>query len=189
MNLKQLEAAGLDLWIIGHAHFSYPEQEQTAAKVIVPGTPEPDGFDYKHPGSAWIISVDSMKNVVKQRFKTGTYSFKRVREEIDSVEDLDRITGDLKQIANSATLIQVFLSGTLPQKDFPHLANFHAKISPLFAYCEIHDDGVNPAITISDIENEFRDGSFPHELLTRLADRGDTEALQTAYRIIQEMKS
>jgi len=188
MNLKQLEAAGLDLWIIGHAHFSYPEQEKIAAKVIVPGTTEPDGFDCKHPGSAWIISVDSGKNMAKQRFETGTYSFKRIREEISSIQGLDRIAGEIKQTADPGTLIQVFLTGALPKKDFPSLTDFHTEISPLFAYCEIVDDDVNPAITATDIGNEFRDGSFPHELLIRLANLGDTEALQTAYRIIQEMK-
>ena len=64
-----------------------------------------------------------------------------------------------------------------------YLADFHAEISPLFAYCEIEDEGVNPAITRADIGSEFRDSSFPHELLTRFADKGDTEALQAAYRL------
>ena len=43
-------------------------------------------------------------------------------------------------------------------------------------------------ITLKDIDTEFREGSFPHRLLTELSKEEDSLALQIAYNLIQEVR-
>jgi len=59
MTRKELESTGLDLWLLGHTHLPWPENPDKNARILIPGTPEPDGFDCNHEGSAFIINIES----------------------------------------------------------------------------------------------------------------------------------
>lgn len=74
MSLAELEAAPVDVWLLGHTHLTYPimnsntnsitdpdKKTVTGWKVFNPGTPEPDGLDCKHTGNAWIITINDIK--------------------------------------------------------------------------------------------------------------------------------
>lgn len=62
MSLAELEAAPVDVWLLGHTHLTYPDKKKmTGWKVFNPGTPEPDGLDCKHTGNAWIITIGDTK--------------------------------------------------------------------------------------------------------------------------------
>ncbi len=193
MDRGNLEKQNLDLWIIGHTHVSHPRETSKKDSIIVPGTPEPDGFDYPYEGSAWIISVDKKKNMTKERFSTGSYRFIRLEEEIHTGDDLeDTLTGlkkrEKERSSGVETLLRLELRGTLPKQDFYRLGPFVEEVQDLLFYAEVDTAGIRPKITPEEIGNEFREGSFAYMLLSRLADNNDPEALQRAYRLIEDMQ-
>lgn len=188
MEKKELENLFPDLWIVGHTHVPYPEKEETLDTLLIPGTPEPDGFDYPHVGSAWIVSVGADKSVRKTRFFTGSYQFRRMVREVHVWEDLEEILGNLKKIAAPSCLLRLELAGALPKQDLQHLGEFTEKAGELFFYAEIKTEGIKAKITPAEIGNEFREGSFPYLLLSRLAEKKDGDALQHAYRLLEDMK-
>ena len=64
MSLAELEAAPVDVWLLGHTHITYPDKKKVNGwKIFNPGTPEPDGLDCKHTGNAWIITIGDTKAV------------------------------------------------------------------------------------------------------------------------------
>ncbi|MFW5995561.1 MAG: metallophosphoesterase family protein, partial [Spirochaetia bacterium] len=54
MRREELREAGVDVWLLGHSHVSWPESLSDSPRILNPGTPEPDGFDCTHPGHAFI---------------------------------------------------------------------------------------------------------------------------------------
>ncbi len=189
MDPKELEEKNLDLWIIGHTHVPYPENEDTRTSIIVPGSPEPDGFDCRHEGAAWIIEIKSDKEISAQRFRAGTYRFLHVSREVRSAAEIEECTGELLDSTKShQTLLKIKLTGSLPKSDFFLTRQAAEKLAAAYMHLEMDDDGLTREITMEEIRNEFRDGSFPSILLSRLAENGDKEALQTAYELIQESR-
>jgi DNA repair protein SbcD/Mre11 len=188
MNRKQLESAGLDLWIIGHTHIPFPEREETVSPFIIPGTPEPDGFDSGGDGAAWIISVNDNKAVHKKRFTAGSYRFTRQIKEIHSAGDIEEAVREMSGTAGPSVLLQLKLRGTLVKGDFPLLGPAMEELAQRFFYTDIDTESVKTKLTPGEIGNEFREGTFPYILLSRLSEYGDTEALERAYRILEEMR-
>lgn len=187
MTPRELESAGLDLWIIGHTHVSHPEAA-AAGTLLVPGTPEPDGFDRQGDGTAWIVRVDESKTPAFEKISTGSYRFDRREQRIESADDLPKLAEELKQTADPSLLFQLTLSGTLDKTDFPKLAEIQPDLESLFFYLAVDTDAVEPAVTTQVIEDEFIQGSFPRELLTRLQKEEDGAAVRKAYEIIQELR-
>lgn len=57
MTRAELGAAGVDLWLTGHSHITWPAVPDARSTVLNPGTPEPDGFDCDHEGRAFLIEL------------------------------------------------------------------------------------------------------------------------------------
>lgn len=57
MTRAELESAGVDLWLTGHSHITWPAVPDARSAVLNPGTPEPDGFDCDHEGHAFFIEL------------------------------------------------------------------------------------------------------------------------------------
>jgi DNA repair protein SbcD/Mre11 len=188
MDRKQLESLGLDLWIVGHTHIPFPEREETVSPLVIPGTPEPDGFDSGGDGAAWIISVKDNGAVQKKMFAAGMYRFTRQMKEIQSAADIEEAVREISGMAGPSVLLQLKLRGTLPKDDLSLLGPAMEELSQRFFYTDIDTESVKTKLTPGEIGNEFREGSFPHILLSRLSEAGDTEALQQAYRILEEMR-
>jgi hypothetical protein len=55
-------------------------------------------------------------------------------------------------------------------------------------YFEVSTDSLSENITPADIDSEFSQGSFPHKLLSTLADDESPEILQIAYDLIREAR-
>ncbi len=189
MKREELENKHLDLWIVGHTHVPYPEHEETRTNILIPGSPEPDGFDCRHEGYAWIIEIDESKQISARRFRTGIYRFVHASREIRSAAEVDGFTEELLNIPDPGhTLLKVNLTGSLPKSDFFLTRQAAERLAGTYMHLEMDDDGVTREITAEEIRNEFRDGSFPAILLSRLAQKEDTEALQTAYELLKESR-
>jgi exonuclease SbcD len=188
MGRDELAAAGLDFWIVGHTHTPYPATDGGEQTVLVPGTPEPDGFDCRHGGTAWLLEAQRGKAPRRRLLGTGRCRFLeeevQVKAPLDPRELLDRYRGP----DYARTLLRIHLRGRLGREDRERLAGELAGLEEeLFWFCG-DDSEVLEELGAQTIEREFSRGSFPHRLLHRLLEQGDLEALQEAYTLIQESR-
>lgn len=189
MKISELNDCKLNLWFIGHTHVQYPTQPNSENQIFYPGTPEPDGFDCAHEGKAWIIEIDKMKKLIPISITPGTYRFSHDEVELNSSSDLKTLLNRYSSNDYKRTLLKLKLKGRLPTEEYKKLLQLKEYIEKQLFYLQWDDIDVFEKITPEIINKEFTEGSFPHKLLTLLAeDNEDVEALQIAYDLINEVK-
>ena len=188
MDERELSASGLDHWCLGHTHVPYPNQSETTAQpFIYSGTPEPDGFDCRHPGSAWITELDEEGHIHSRLIETGQFRFSEVHREISSGSDLLQLRDQLAA-SSPKSLVKLKLSGVMPEADYQERSALLKEIRDKLLYLEVDDTGLSIELSPEIINRKYPEGSFPHQLLSKLATEDDPDALQLAYRLIEEVK-
>lgn len=195
MTRRQLEEAPVDLWIIGHTHRQLPSEidgvkvaQGASPAVLIPGTPEPDGFDCRHCGTAWMIEADENKQLRLESLSSGTYRFVQEEHTLEEAADLQRVVKQLHSGESDKTLLKLKLRGRLEAEQLLELRRQLAEVEKTYFYAQIDDSEVLERISEQNVEAEFTEGSFPYRLLKQLIARKDFEALQTAYTLLQEQK-
>ena len=192
MTRRELRGAGLDLWIIGHSHAVQPPEGDSSRGLpadlpFVPGCPEPDGFDCRHPGNAWLLDVEG-GTVRSRRVATGTYRFRRETLRLDGGADPEALLRGYGGEGAGRTLVRLDLEGALPRGRLRGVRSLLAELARSHFCFEIGEDRLRETIDEAAIDAEFTTGSFPHRLLRRLASEGQEEALQAAYELIREAR-
>lgn len=186
MTVSELAGAGVDIWLLGHTHLSYPTTVNTKDRIFYPSTPEPDGFGCDHEGMAWIIEIDEEKRVKAERVRTGTYRFVHDEAEVTCVDDVEALrvrydAGDLGK-----TLLKLKLSGHLSSEDRNKVAELGKFLEERLLYVQIDDAEVMELITAEKINQSYAEDSFPHALLHKLLADQDQDALQLAHQLLLE---
>ena len=187
MTQDELNNIPMDVWLLGHTHITYPAKASvTQWKIFNPGTPEPDGLDCKHRGSAWIISIDDNKAVTAETVSIGNYQFVDRNYTVTQREDLDAIRTDLLTDEPMRTVARIHIRGNVEEDVFGYRQQVYKDIDDAIGYLIIDDSDLGIKITKEKINKEFSDGSFPQQLLSALSE--DDEALQLAYELIAEVR-
>lgn len=192
MTRKELESSGLDLWLLGHTHLPWPENPDKNSRILIPGTPEPDGFDCKHEGSAFIINLESSSNMKVQKVSTGKYRFF-----IDHVVlNDDKAIASMKQKYTSNEysnmVLRLILKGRLRKEELESVEESIELINNGVLLLQIVKDELHESITPELINSEFTENSFPHQLLLSLLEEKKEisfKSLQKAYDIIREIRN
>ncbi len=194
MARRQLQEAGVDLWLLGHTHVPYPDpQEAPGSRVFYPGTPEPDGMDCQHAGGAWLLQLDDQANVSAEFVCPGQFSFEDRQVEVGSGADLQELIDHYSDA--DSTVLRLAVRGWIPRDDYQHYIRagenrLHQALSDSVAYLAGLDlDELYPEIDRHLIDDEFTEGSFPHRLLHEVASEGSDEALQLAYEMVKEVQA
>lgn len=194
MKQAELDQAPVDFWVIGHTHRQHPLDVEGAKfsrtappPVLIPGTPEPDGFDCSHGGTAWLIEAEAGQIHIES-LSTGTYRFIRTEHNLESIPQLQQLVKELEGTDQENTCLRLTLSGRLEEQQIFELRRHLEEAEKSFFYARIDDSGVLEKISEKTVEAEFTEGSFPYRLLKRLIANKDFEALQTAYVLLQEQK-
>jgi DNA repair exonuclease SbcCD nuclease subunit len=193
MTREQLAKAPVDLWIIGHTHRQHPAEaggvrtdRNSPPPVLIPGTPEPDGFDCTHGGTAWLIEVEEKGRVRLDTLSTGTYRFVREERTLANAAEVRRFTEGLESARQrEQTLLRLTLQGRLEAEQLRELRRVLAEAGQSYFYTRIDGRGLLERIGERTVEAEFTQGSFPYRLLKALIAEKDYEALQTAYNLLQ----
>jgi DNA repair exonuclease SbcCD nuclease subunit len=190
MSKEELLSCGLDLWLLGHVHSRFPERPDLPDRVFYPGTPEPDGFDCGHGGSAWILTVKDDRSVEALPLATGKYRFLHHRASLGSAGDVENLKAAFASPEGARTLCKLSLAGRLPRDLFRSVSRLEEEIRKKIFYLHspLDTEALREEIKKEDIEREFSEDSFPYRLLGSLADEGDHEALQIAYEMILEAR-
>ncbi len=187
MDQAELTALGLHHWCLGHTHVPYPAQEQVeGAPFCFSGTPEPDGFDCRHGGSAWVTTLDETGRVSSRAVPTGKHRFMEIAREIHDPGELEQLQEQLHQ-AGERALVKLSLSGFLPEEAYRSRRRWFEELRSGLLYLEESDSALAMELSAELIETHFPAGSFPQRLLSRLAEKDDPAALQLAFRLIEEV--
>ncbi|MBW1953490.1 MAG: DNA repair exonuclease [Deltaproteobacteria bacterium] len=191
MTRKELERTGLDLWLLGHTHLRVPDLDQGRdSRILIPATPEPDGFDCRHPGHAWLIELQADGSLFYRSLVTGRHCFSVQEAEVSSEDDLNLLRARFQRFNPECDLVKLFLRGYLPGELYDRRGTLLEELRRQVLYLEPDFTALYRRIGAEDIDREFTEGSFPHRLLTRLAQAaGDPRALQLAYELIQEVRA
>lgn len=189
MTKEELEEIGLDLWLLGHTHLPFPSRPGDRDRIFYSATPEPDGFDCRHPGHAWLIEIGEDKKISPVLLTTGRYHFLHDQRELRTAGDLERLIDDYSLPAGREQLLKLKLTGQLAREEYDRLPGIREQLRQKLFYLQWDGAELSEEITPAMIEREFTAGSFPHRLLTELAqDKEDFEALQKAYHLLTELK-
>jgi len=191
MTQAELRDSGVPLWLLGHAHIRYPDVDQGSDELaIYASTPEPDGFDCRHAGSAWIVTVENDGSNTLEAVQTGKYQFHELAKQVNNEEDLEKIKKEISKFDPSRDLVKLKLSGRLASGAFDSISEVIKALEDEVLYLESDLSGLLRQITQKDIDRGFTQKSFPHRLLSALAeDEDDALALQFAYELIEEVQS
>jgi DNA repair protein SbcD/Mre11 len=188
MEEAELASLGLDHWCLGHTHVPYPAVSETGKQpFIFSGVPEPDGFDCRHGGSAWLTEFEQGGNTFSRQLSTGQFRFAELEKTVGDSADLKALT---KEIARKGekTLVKLKLTGTLPEADYNGRGQTLNSLEEKVLYLETDESELTLEINASVIDSKYPQGSFPHRLLKRLSAMGEPDAVQAAYRLVEEVK-
>ncbi|MFN2339704.1 MAG: exonuclease SbcCD subunit D [Halanaerobium sp.] len=188
MTKEELLSLNLDLYLLGHSHLPYPEQQTVQLqKIFNNGTPEPDGMDCSHPGYAWYIELNAAKEVEAERIKTGNYHFSDLERKINSQAELDNLIREILNIEPENKILRLKLKGELPREDFEVKDKYLAELRDNCFYTKIDQSGLKIKIDQDLIAEEFAVNSFPYQLLSELED--NNQALHLAYKMLKEVQN
>lgn len=199
MKKEDLTRSELDLWLMGHIHVQFPPRPGELDRIFYPGTPEPDGFDCRHEGKAWMIELSETipqmngthrKQIRTQSISTGKYRFhhETIRN-IQSLRDLETLKERFQSPEYRRMLLKLSLQGTLPREDYSQWMTHLEQLKTQFLYLEPDTTSITLQLTPDDIEREFTRESFPYLLLSQLAQNlEDRDALQMAYELMKDVQ-
>jgi len=192
MTQKEFESSGLDLWLLGHTHLPWPENPNKNSRILIPGTPEPDGFDCKHEGSAFIIDLESSSKMKVQKVSTGKYRFfidQIVLNDDNAIASMkQKYTGD----EYSNVVLRLILKGRLRKEELDRVEEALNSINDNVLFLQTVEDKLYESITSDLINSKFTENSFPHQLLSSLLKEKEEisfKSLQKAYDIIREVRN
>lgn len=186
MREDELLAAGLDLWVVGHTHLRHPERPGRASRVFIPGTPEPDGYDCAHAGTAWLLALDD-GTVAAEPVETGAHRFVHETLDAPTLENLAALAARHGGPGAAREVLKVRLSGRISREERAVLPETERTIRARVLHLDWDDAGVLERIDRAAIDAAYPAGSFPHRLLSSLLD--DPEALEIAHQALEEARS
>lgn len=191
MTRKELESSGMDVWLLGHTHVRHPDRDAfSGERVLFPATPEPDGFDCRHAGHAWIVEISEKGEVSGESVRTGRFRFRTVAKMVTGEPDLAALQSEFTTYSSDTDLVKVALSGRLPGDLYDTRGEWLEALRKSVLYLEDDFSGLIKEIRAADIEREFTQGSFPFRLLSGLAgEDGDPESLQIAWDLVKEARA
>lgn len=191
MQQSELAQMDVDMWLLGHTHIRFPDRsEGRDDRVFYPSTPEPDGFDCSHAGHALVIDLHEDGTCQYRSVRTGRFRFHVTHKTgIDSEIKLAQLKKEFEELPEGEHLVKLKLQGRLDSEALAQLKTLEPELGKLVSYLEFNADEVLRAVRQEDLDAEFTEGSFPHQLLSELAkNESDQFALQLAYDLVREAR-
>lgn len=190
------QRAGLDYLALGDWH----GQLQVNLTTWYSGAPEPDGFKHEAPGSALLVSFDSLSPLVSP---VEVASFRWLRPQINVLPGEDvpaRIAATLPKAGARDHLVRLTLSGRLPLAERSALEADLAHRAPDFGWFSADLTGLAVEALPEDLDQIDRAGALRQAAETLLAEAGDpglsqlerdtaTSALARLYALSQEVRA
>lgn len=165
------------VWIVGHTHRQHDVRE---SRLVVPGTPEPDGFDCTHTGQAAIIDLTDQSYHVEP-VSTGSFRFSTIAVNLDPgrplADQLDR------EVPHDA-LVRLSVRGSLSGAELNDLEAALDRLRAKLPYLQVERSGLRRLVSQADVDRVFADGTFAHALVSRLLRDDDLQAAAQAMELL-----
>jgi DNA repair exonuclease SbcCD nuclease subunit len=169
-----------ELWIVGHTH---RQHHLPAARLVVPGTPEPDGFDFPEPGRAAVVDLADGRYEVRP-LPTGAYSFVEVDLPLDTGTDIGAALD--AALPGERSLVRLALHGSLDADRIDELRTALDERESRVLYLKTDESDLHQAVTQRDVDAWYATGSFANTLLSSLLAEGEQEAAGAALRLLRQ---
>ncbi len=187
MTVRELQDSGVDLWLMGHTHITWPEKPGKKDNIFNPGTPEPDGFDCRHEGRAFLHTIDKMKSIQTEILSTGSYRFLRVERTLNQQSELEKLLDEFQKNEYRKSVVKLSVSGRLEPEQYDQWLEKRHQIRDSVLELKLDDSSLRRKVTDEQIRKEFAEGSFPELLLSSIPEENEDE-FQMAYELIREVK-
>lgn len=187
MTISELNGAGVDIWLMGHTHITWPEKPGKKDIVFNPGTPEPDGFDCRHEGRAFLHTIDEKKSIHTEILSTGSYRFLRIERALNRQSELEKLLEEFQEGKYQKSVVKLSVSGRLDPELYDLWLEKRHQIRESVLELKLDDSGLKRKVTEAQIRKEFAEGSLPEKLLSSIPKENEDE-LQMAYELIREVK-
>ncbi len=189
MEPRDLEAAGLATWLLGHIHVPFPTvQSGEQAAYFMAGMHTPDSLKCRHAGSAWSVECDGDRVTRYERLAPGKIAFQRLEQELISADDVADLVHRCEALDAGSTILDLQLSGRLSAAERAHLTAEIDRLRP--AFLNLTDDlgDIHDRIDAAQVEQRYRSGGLAQRLLSALlADTDHPDAATLAHQVIQEV--
>jgi hypothetical protein len=111
------------------------------------------------------------------------------RTTITAKTDLETLESALNGPDARSVILRLHLAGRVPRELRAEVGPLQARLAGKLLHLDLRSEELREEITRQMIDAEYPAGSFPHSLLTRLADAGDQEALEIAHDLLEEARS
>lgn len=188
MKASDLQRCALDLWLLGHIHVQFPPRAPGISdRIFYSGTHEPDGFDCRHEGKAWLLTLKEDKSLLAESLCTGQFRFREEQLTLKILADLESFSRKFSDEDARRTLLKLVLRGSLSRDDYESFGAVLEKLKSRFFFLKTEMENLGVRLDPADIDRAYSQGSFPHRLLSELTkSEADREALQAAFELIQE---
>jgi hypothetical protein len=120
---------------------------------------------------------------------TGELRFRDETRTVHTAADLERLERDGTAGTPKHTLLRLRVEGRAPRETLDSIDSVRARLDAALLHLDFRTDQLREEITAEAIERAYPAGSFPHTLLSQLAQEDDQEALQIAHDFLQELKA
>lgn len=187
MTMNELRDSGVNIWLTGHTHITWPDKPGSRDIVFNPGTPEPDGFDCPHEGKVYLHTLDEQKKINTEIISTGSCRFLNLSENINSEKDVEELIQKYTGGKWNRTVLSLRVKGQLETEDYELWQSKKNTIREGVLELQLDDSNVRMKVTPEVIRKEFVEGSFPEKLLSSFSEE-ETMELQMAYELLKEVE-
>jgi len=165
------------LWIVGHTHRQHDLHQ---ARLVVPGTPEPDGMDFPHEGQAAFIQFDG-DNYSVEAVVTGTNRFAEISVDLDRDQEM---APQLARAVPPDALVRLTLTGSLDGEVMLGLQAALDDLRSRLPYLHVDRTDLRRLVTQADVDAHYATGSYAHRLVSALLGDDDAEGAATAVELL-----
>lgn len=187
MTMFELDQTGMDLWLIGHTHIPFPNEEKISdQRVFNAGTHQQTDIADNSEGSVFVINIDDTNTVTAQKVHTGVIRFVEKDVTVSHGNSLRDVLENTLSDDGSNTSYRINLSGIASDEDYNNRGQIYNELRDKALFVEFLDEQLFPEITEERIDRETLPNSVENALLKQYLD--EPEMLSMALDIVRECK-
>ncbi|MBU3742035.1 MAG: hypothetical protein FGM24_07080 [Candidatus Kapabacteria bacterium] len=186
MTEEELKASGVKTWLLGHIHVPFPLPGTVGTPTFfMPGAPTPGSVRMRHPGQAWVITIDKDGEASYQADVQAGITFKRFTVAFSQSSDLQSLQHQVQLLPPSTTILDLQLSGMLVAQDLATLSTWLDDLTRTMLHVR-YESTVKEQLTAEMIASKYPTGTLQERVLTDLlADADHPLDVHLAYEILQ----
>lgn len=198
MTKAELESCQMDLWLIGHTHMPYPNQEKIVGeKILNAGTHQQTDIADRAEGSVFLIELPT--EIVKEKDKisekicvrkipTGVLHFEKREINLAHGEHLqEKIEKSIQGMERENTTLRMIIFGTALEEEYEQRQFIYQSYEEQFLKFEVQDFELQQEITREKIAKETLEGSLENQLLMKYLN--EPEILNLAFELVKSCKN